>query len=209
MRRRFQMAKVRFESDSTHLELSGSETFVWRQLQLLARFLGDVDRDVLLEQTTQAIQDPTPPPGAGIEAAAPQAADVERGARLLWAETATVPGPPARPGAAEEADEAPEPPAEVSAEALGRFFDTVASDGGADQADAALLFSYFLQEDQGRRTVTLSDLLRCCIRVGVDSRNFHEVLDVLRERGHLEPARAGGAWRLSPSGVAAVEERLA
>jgi hypothetical protein len=193
------MARVRFESDSTHLELHGSEAFVWRQLQLLAAFLGDVDVD-LLEETTEAIQDRPPADTVGEAEPAP-ARPGEEGASVIWEETADR--------AAEVPEEVAEPPQEVPAEALGAFFESVPPEEGEAQVDAALLFSYFLQQSEGRQGVTLSDLLRCCIRVGVDSRNFHEALGVLKQRGHLEQVRPGGVYRLSSAGIAAVEERLA
>ena len=191
------MATVRFQSQETHLHLCGSDAFVWRQLRLLAPFLGPVDLSVACGATEGSGGVAPPEPAAAVADGAP-----EQARSLVWSEpTADVPGPnggppePARPG--------------VPAAALEDFLGSVRGREGVDQTEAALLFAYFLQHDQGRDGVTLSDLLQCCIRAGVDSRNFHEVLHVLEDRGHLERGPAGSVYRLSPTGAAAVEERIA
>ncbi len=196
------MATVRFQSQETHLHLRGSDAFVWRQLRLLAPFLGPVDLSVAC-RATEGSGGVAPPEPADTGAAADAVADGEQARSLVWSEPAAgdVPGPnggppePARPG--------------VPAAALEDFFRSVRGRESVDQTEAALLFAYFLQHDQGRDGVTLSDLLQCCIRAGVDSRNFHEVLQVLEDRGHLERGPAGSVYRISPTGAAAVEERIA
>ncbi len=201
---RVSMATVRFQSQETHLHLCGSDAFVWRQLRLLAPFLGPVDLSVAFG-ATEGSGGGVPSEPADTVAAAAAVADgaPEQARSLVWSEPAAgdVPGPnggppePARPG--------------VPAAALEDFFRSVRGRESVDQTEAALLFAYFLQHDQGRDGVTLSDLLQCCIRAGVDSRNFHEVLQVLEDRGHLERGPAGSVYRLSPTGAAAVEERIA
>ncbi len=198
------MATVRFQSQETHLHLCGSEPFVWRQLHLLAPFLGPVDLNVACRATDGTVET-APVESAGIVAAAPAVAHgaPEQPQSLVWSEPAAaeVPGSnggppePARPG--------------VPAAALEDFLGSVRGRESVDQTEAALLFAYFLQHDQGRDGVTLSDLLQCCIRAGVDSRNFHEVLQVLEDRGHLERGPAGSVYRISQTGAAAVEERIA
>jgi DNA-binding transcriptional regulator of glucitol operon len=71
-----------------------------------------------------------------------------------------------------------------------------------------LLFSYFLQCREGMDALALGDLIRCCIRAGVDTRNFNRALGTLTRRGFLETVRPGHAYRLSDQGVAAVESRM-
>ncbi len=76
------------------------------------------------------------------------------------------------------------------------------------QADSALLFAYYLQQRGGADALELRDLLRCCMRVGVDTRNFNRTLGQLTRRGLLETVRHGHAYRLSPHGVTAVEQQI-
>lgn len=169
------MSTVRFRSNGVSLELSGSESFVLRQLQMLSPSLGPVDRSVLAE--------PAPPP-------------------------------PPEPDPVEENEAAEEPQVEA-AQDNGRsesdgFLDFVRAHpprGRDRQSDAALLFAYYLQCERGQSALRVGDLLRCCIRAGVDTRNFNHALGTLSRRGLFETVRPGKAYRLSPQGVAAVENR--
>ncbi|MGH7163390.1 MAG: hypothetical protein ACREID_07885, partial [Planctomycetota bacterium] len=117
---------------------------------------------------------------------------------------APVPAPPA-PSAppAGNGEGAPSP-----ADDLARFYRSFTPADRDVQADAALLFAYYLHRKEGFSALRLNDLLRCCIRAGVDSRNFHRALGVLTRRGHLEEVRRGDSYRLSNQGIAAVEERM-
>jgi hypothetical protein len=76
------------------------------------------------------------------------------------------------------------------------------------QSDAALLFSYWLQQREGFSPLLIGDLIRCCIRAGVDTRNFNRTLGTLTRRGFLETGAQGQGYRLSDQGVAAVENRM-
>ena len=119
---------------------------------------------------------------------------------------------PAASRVAESEETRPEsgfaPTAEARTEGLVGFFQANEPQGPERQADAALLFAYFLQVQEGAGSLELGDLIRCCIRTGVDTRNFNRTLGALTRRGLLEPVRSGRGYRLSEHGVAAVEQRL-
>jgi len=178
------MSSVRFRAGDIALELTGSESFVNRQLRLLSPFLGEVEEAALVDVAPATVADE--PSGNGD----------------------TLPPPP-------------EPPAETVAETVAEPAPVVTGDhplnsfyasfdpGGRDrQSDAALLFAYYLQRKEGMNSLTLSDLIRCCIRAGVDTRNFNRTLGTLTRRGFLQTVRHGQAYRLSDQGVAAVESRM-
>ena len=92
-------------------------------------------------------------------------------------------------------------------DALLLFYSAFPPNGRDTQVDAALLFSYYLQNREGKATLGVGDLIRCCIRAGVDTRNFNRVLGTLMRRGFLEAVH-GHAYQLSEQGVAAVESRM-
>ena len=194
------MATVRFQSQETHLHLCGSEPFVWRQLRLLAPFLGAVDLTVACRAIDGTVETAR---AESTDAAAVSDGAQEQPQSLVWSEAAPTEAAGSNGGPPE-----PERPG-IPAAALEDFFRSVGGRESVDQTEAALLFAYFLQHDQGRDGVTLSDLLQCCIRAGVDSRNFHQVLHVLEDRGHLERGPTGSVYRLSPTGATTVEERIA
>ena len=195
------MATVRFQSQETHLHLCGSGPFVGRQLHLLAPFLGPVDLNVACSATDGTVV--TVPAESTDTVAAAAESTPEQPQSLVWSEPAAAEAPDSNGGPTEPARPG------IPAAALEDFFRSVGGRESVDQTEAALLFAYFLQHDQGRDGVTLSDLLQCCIRAGVDSRNFHQVLHVLEDRGHLERGPAGSVYRLSPTGTTTVEERIA
>lgn len=180
------MSCVRFRAGRIALELSGSESFVDRQLQLLSPFLGQVDAEALAV------------PSAGepivLEPAAPTNGDSTE-----VAVEAAIP----EVAAAEAAPEAAEPADEVMT-----FYQSFEQSGSDPQADAALLFAYYLQRREGLQSLRLGDLIRCCIRAGVDTRNFNRTVGTLTRRGFLETVRHGHAYRLSEQGVAVVENRM-
>lgn len=179
------MATVRFRSASIDLELQGSEGFVNRQLLRFAPFVEGVDRTALAAR--DAIPSaPEEPSQAGGEAEAPG----------IPAATALPPGGPnGRPGQEGE-------------DGLVSFFRSVSPTGRDRQADAALLFAYYLERREGLDALAVGDLIRCCIRAGVDTRNFNRAIGTLTRRGFLETVRHGHAYRLSEQGAAAVESRL-
>ena len=120
---------------------------------------------------------------------------------------AVAPEPPAPAEAETEfASAAAAPPAEE--DALTAFFRAHEPRGKQRQAEAALLFAYYLQKEEGMRALELRDLIRCCNRTGVDTRNFNRTLGALTRRGLLEPLRHGRGYRLSDQGRAAVENRI-
>jgi hypothetical protein len=172
------MSRVRFQAGDIDLELSGSEPFVLRQLKLLATFLGHVEEDALGEAPAVAESAP-------VKAAPPAEAPTPAPA---------APPPPTNGGQA--SDE------------LLAFYRRFEPAGLDRQSDAALLFAYYLQRREGLPALQLSDLIRCCIRAGVDTRNFNRTLGTLTRRGFLETVRHGHAYRLSDQGVAAVESRM-
>jgi hypothetical protein len=99
-------------------------------------------------------------------------------------------------------------PAEGDENGVATFYRTHARPGDDPQAEAALLFAYYLQRRMGLRSLRHGDLIRCCIRAGVDTRNFTQSLGVLARRGHLETVRSGHSYRLSDEGAEAVERRF-
>jgi len=101
-----------------------------------------------------------------------------------------------------------EPEAAKPADEVTTFYQSFEPSGSDRQADAALLFAYYLQRKEGLRSLGLGDLIRCCIRAGVDTRNFNRTVGTLTRRGFLETVRHGHAYRLSEQGVAAVENRM-
>lgn len=186
------MSCVRFRAGTIALELSGSESFVDRQLQLLSPFLGQVDVEALAAPGTG---DPVLP-----EPAVTTNGDSDE--RVVAEAAPEAPEAPAGLAVAEAAPEA-EPANEVMA-----FYQSFEQSGSDRQADAALLFAYYLQRKEGLRSLRLGDLIRCCIRAGVDTRNFNRTVGTLTRRGLLETVRHGHAYRLSEQGVAVVENRM-
>jgi len=186
------MSSVHFRSSDVDLRVSGSEEFVVRQLLRLSKHMGRVD-------------------AAALHAAAAQGAPATPEAPPAPPPAVAEPAPAAdRAPAPEEAPPAP-PPASAGG-ARDELAELYASYPAADrdpQADAALLFAYYLQRREGLSSLRVGDLLRCCIRVGVDSRNFHRTIGALTRRGLLQEVRRGESYRISDQGVAAVEERLA
>jgi hypothetical protein len=186
------MSCVRFRTGAIALELSGSESFVDRQLQLLSPFLGQVDVEALAE---------TPAPAPVLEAATPTNGDsAEIATEVVAPEAVEASAEIAAPAATAEGVE---PADEVTA-----FYQSFPPSGPDRQTDAALLFAYYLQRKEGLRSLRLSDLIRCCIRAGVDTRNFNRTVGTLTRRGLLETVRHGHAYRLSEQGVAVVENRM-
>ena len=100
------------------------------------------------------------------------------------------------------------PVAAPSTDDVRAFYDSFAPVGRDRQADAALLFAYWLQRKEGMTALRLGDLIRCCARAGVDTRNFNRSLGALTRRGFLETVRPGYSYRLSDQGAAAVESRM-
>jgi hypothetical protein len=187
------MSRVRFHAGDIDLELHGSEPFVLRQLKLLSSLLGRVDQGAL-EATDAAL----PPPV--VEDAAP--APVPEAPSLP--EPAAVEALPAPAnGSAAPANGGTESHDELLS--FFRGFHPVDLDR---QSDAALLFAYWLQQREGFAPLLIGDLIRCCIRAGVDTRNFNRTLGTLTRRGFLESAAHGQGYRLSDQGVAAVENRM-
>ncbi len=198
------MPSIRFLTRDLDLELSGSESFVSQQLLLLSPYLGNVARDVLEPSAEDEAQPPQPVRPAPLVALPSRVA-----------ETAAVPASqpvPDSPKPVETPEGGPESgfaaTEEARSEGLDGFFRRHEPQGADRQADAALLFAYYLQTQQGASSLELGDLIRCCIRTGVDTRNFNRTLGTLTRRGLLETVRHGRAYRLSEHGVAAVEQRL-
>ena len=181
------MSFVRFHAGEIDLELSGSESFIVRQLLLLAPFIGDVDTEALSDHDFTA-----PRPVAPVQPPEPEVVEEE---------------PPATPVVQVLPPSSGNGEGEPEDELLG-FYRSIRPSGRDRQADAALLFAYFLQRREGLESLRLGDLIRCCIRVGVDTRNFNRALGTLTRRGYLETVRHGHAYRISEHGVAAVESRL-
>ncbi|MHC4133466.1 MAG: hypothetical protein ACYS0K_00640 [Planctomycetota bacterium] len=140
----------------------------------------------------------TSAPAPVLEPAAPTNGDSAE----IAAETA-VPKAPAELAASVAEVEAAE-----SADEVTTFYRSFEQSGPDRQADAALLFAYYLQRKEGLRSLRLSDLIRCCIRAGVDTRNFNRTVGTLTRRGFLETVRHGHAYRLSEQGAAVVENRM-
>ncbi len=195
------MSRVRFHAGDIDLEFSGSEPFVLRQLRLLASCLGRVDPEALGDPETTA-----PLPAATAE---PAVAAVPPPAPIVEPPAAIEPSPPA---AATNGGPPPAPPRPANggaeADALLRFYQGFRPLDLDRQSDAALLFAYYLQQREGHSSLQIGDLIRCCIRAGVDTRNFNRTLGTLTRRGFLETSRQGGGYRLSEQGVAAVESRM-
>lgn len=194
------MTSVRFRAGAIDLELRGSESFVTRQLQRFAPMLGPVDSEALEPQSRPLEAPATNPPAtpesqrvAGHDQAPGEALD--EGARPADAGSAGLPGRAANGNGAPR-DE------------LLSFFQGIEPNGSDPQADAALLFAYYLQHREGRDSLALGDLIRCCIRAGVDTRNFNRTLGTLTRRGFLQTVRHGHAYVLSEQGAAAVESRM-
>lgn len=186
------MSCVRFRAGTIALELSGSESFVDRQLQLLSPFLGQVDVEAL---TSPGAAEPV-----ALEPTVPTNGDsAEIAVEAAVPEVAVAP--------AEHAAEAVPEPAEPADEVMA-FYQSFEPSGADTQADAALLFAYYLQRKEGLSSLRLGDLIRCCIRAGVDTRNFNRTVGTLTRRGFLETVRHGHAYRLSEQGVAVVENRM-
>lgn len=187
------------------MELSGSEAFVDRQLQLLSPFLGQVDVEALAAASTSPppLEPPAPTNGDSAELLATEVALPEPAAELEV--------PAAEPAVAEPAVAEPavaKPAVAKPADEVTTFYQSFEPSGQDRQADAALLFAYYLQRKEGLRSLRLGDLIRCCIRAGVDTRNFNRTVGTLTRRGFLETVRHGHAYRLSEQGVAVVENRM-
>ena len=187
------MSRVHFQAGEVDLELTGSEAFVVRQLRLLSELLGGVDAGALggAGRSPEPSPDPAPEPVYSRPEPRPTNGGPATGQAL---------SPAAGAGAGGKVEE--------PTDALVRFFRSVPAAGQDRQADAALLFAYYLQRKEGMRSLQLSDLIRCCIRAGVDTRNFNRTLGTLTRRGFLETVRHGHAYRLSEQGAAAVENRM-
>ncbi len=188
------MTTVRFRSGGVELELHGSESFVLRQLHALSPLLGRVDPD--------ALEAPAAPP-------APSEASPEstRQVAPLLPEADASPRPaPANgmhhPDTAVTAERPPEPGDEFL-----EFCRTHPLRGKDQQADAALLFAYWLHQREGVQALRLGDLLRCCLRAGVDTLNFNRAIGGLVRRKLLLPLENGTSYRLSEQGIAFVESR--
>ena len=183
------MTTIHFRAGGIDLELRGSEDFVLRQLRLLSRSLGHVDPNALNGSATAA--------AVVEEEASPEVlpASTEELAQ-------TAPDPLQKPEAKPEAAAGP-------VDELVEFFRALPPLDRDHQAHAALVFAYHLQTKEGMSALRLGDLLRCCIRAGVDSRNFHRALGVLTRRGLLAEVRRGESYRITDQGVATIEERLA
>lgn len=186
------MSTVRFKSDGVALELSGSESFVVRQLTLFAPFLGSVDAEALDGFEPRARTRPPAPPDPEEEAAAP-------GRR----ESVDSPAAEAANGHAGLELVAPE----AAQDGLRAFLERHPPRGRDHQTDAALLISYYLQVEEQRPSIRMGDLVGSCIRAGIDTRNLNRPIGVLTRRGLLEEA-AGNAYRISRQGVQTVEGRL-
>jgi hypothetical protein len=114
-----------------------------------------------------------------------------------------------RPAPAASGDPAPESETNGSdpEDNLLAFYNSFPPNGDR-QVDAALLFAYYLQTKEAKSALGVGDLIRCCIRAGVDTRNFNRALGTLTRRGFLESVRPGNAYQLSEQGIAAVESRM-
>lgn len=205
------MSSIHFRSGEIDLQLRGSESFLLRQLLLFAPALGRVDSRALQVPAAAA-----PPPETPVQALPPEAKEPATAIPTPLAATSE----PAAPVATAAFSVAP-PPAEAVAavprngdtthtpeDDLASFYRSFVPMDRDRQVDAALLFAYYLQRKQGFAEVNIADLLRACIRAGVDSRNFHRALGVLTRRGLLEELSQGKRYRISEQGVGAVEERM-
>jgi len=186
------MSSIRFRAGTVDLELTGSEPFVVRQLQLLSPYLGQVNPAALdgadRMVPTGPIPVPSPVPPALV-------AEPEEEPEPTNGRSETIEAPPVQlPKAGEDG--------------LVGFFRAHEPEGRDRQAQSALLFAYYMQEHEGRRVLDIGDLIRCCIRAGVDTRNFNRTLGGLTRRGLLQTLRHGHSYRLSEQGAAAVEQRV-
>jgi hypothetical protein len=172
------MSSVRFRSGTVDLELSGSESFVNRQLRLLSRYLEHVDEHAL-EATLAATDEPLPAP------ADDALVDVEES--------------PA------DGDE-PRSPEGNGLLAFFRANEPTGRDRQGEAA--LLFAYYLQRRERDGKPFRLGDLIRCCIHAGVDTRNFHRTLGTLARRGLIETLRHGQAYQLTEQGAAAVESRL-
>jgi len=194
------MTTVRFRSGGVDLELHGSESFVLRQLHSLAPFLGRVDAEAL-----GASPSPVAPQVAGATPA-PTAPRPEVGMPEVAEDLPRAPAngihDRAAPAAPLAVDRPPEP-----GDAFLEFCRSHPLRGKDQQSDAALLFAYWLHQREGVQALRLGDLLRCCIRAGVDTRNFNRAIGGLVRRNFLQPLENGSTYRLSEQGIAFVESR--
>jgi hypothetical protein len=202
------MSRVRFRAGSIDLELTGSEPFVLRQMKLFSEYLGGVDAGALAEAPPREVavapaQVAEPAPAAAAPAAEPAPVPEERPAEAARGTAA----PPTNGGHTAAPARATNGGAETPDDLI-RFYGRFQPQGLDRQSDAALLFAYYLQQREGLPSLQLGDLIRCCIRAGVDTRNFNRTLGILTRRGYLETVRHGHAYRLSEHGVAAVESRM-
>jgi len=188
------MSRIRFRAGAVNLELSGSEPFMVRQLQLLSPYLGQVD-SAALDGADRSL-----PPGP-LPESSPEPVEEPKptNGRVQVVEAPPVQLP--KGGKAGKGGEDGE-------DGLVGFFRAHEPVGGDRQAGSALLFAYYLQEREGRRAVDIGDLIRCCIRAGVDTRNFNRTLGGLTRRGLLQALRHGHRYRLSEQGAKSVEQRV-
>jgi hypothetical protein len=207
----FRMSRVRFHAGDIDLELSGSGPFVLRQLKLLSTLLGRVDSGALGEAgaAVAPAAEPearaSPPEPAGpVTPRPPEPAAVSEPEPAAIAE----PEPAAAEAVPEPASALPRPVngGPEAPDDLLRFYRGFRPNDLDRQSDAALLFAYWLQQREGFSPVVIGDLIRCCIRAGVDTRNFNRTIGTLTRRGFLETTSRG--YRLSDQGVAAVESRM-
>lgn len=196
------MANVRFHAGDVDLEVSGSETFVTRQLLLLAPLLGDVDPEALRTPSVRAGPEPVEvPPTDGTSQSEPHG-----GGNGCVAD----PVPKVEAARADEENDPPETEVEEetgSGDGLRDFYLENQPKGRDVQTDAALLIAYYLSQVEGRESLRMGDLVHSCIRAGVDTRNLNRPLGILTRRGLLE-ASAGSTYRISSQGVRVVESRL-
>jgi len=211
------MSRVRFRAGDIEMELTGSEPFVLRQLKLLSGYLGGVDARVLDDVPVEEAASVEPPPRVAQPAPAPVVGGAPVSSEPAVAAYAPEPAPPAAEPVAPTAPTngghampaaLPANGGGEAADELIRFYGRFQPQGLDRQSDAALLFAYYLQKREGQTSLQLGDLIRCCIRAGVDTRNFNRTLGILTRRGYLETVRHGHAYRLSEHGVAAVESRM-
>jgi len=185
------MSSIRFRAGAVDLELTGSEPFVVRQLQLLSPYLGHVN-PAALDGADRLLPSAVPIPAPPALVAEPEEEPEPTNGRAETIEASPV--PVELPKAGEDG--------------LVGFFRAHEPEGRDRQAQSALLFAYYMQEREGRRVLDIGDLIRCCIRAGVDTRNFNRTLGGLTRRGLLQTLRHGHSYRLSEQGAAAVEQRV-
>ncbi|HEX5136072.1 MAG TPA: hypothetical protein VFY93_03810 [Planctomycetota bacterium] len=189
------------------MELTGSEPFVLRQLKLLSGYLGRADARALDDAPVEEAAPVEPPPNVAEPGPRPEAREALASPEPPAA-PAAEPALPATPTNGGHAAPRPGNGGGEAADELIRFYGRFQPQGLDRQSDAALLFAYYLQQREGQTSLQLGDLIRCCIRAGVDTRNFNRTLGILTRRGYLETVRHGHAYRLSEHGVAAVESRM-